>query len=511
MNYTAILLTVFLFLASRPATGVASGAGRAADIVLLIDRSRSLELVDREDLLTHGAAHLIVDSALATSALSGAPARLAIAEFGDDVREIRPLTPLRGLVAIAGPESRLKQTDFRPALQFARQSLSSSGPDVRRLIFLLTDGQPAFESEAASRDDLMSDGVASSIAALQDSGAEIFLVAIRTPVQSATAWKRLLPEDHYLPLNGEADFVRVGAQLLNELTGRRLRLQFVAPQETPLPFFFSNSVTRPTLLLALKGSSQVQVSLLDPLSHPRSPTFGNPADPHAFFLIRDDIPGLWRLAVRGEAAWVGLEEAPTAPSGPATSATIPTGLLVSGAGLVLVCLLSLFLSYRLGHRHRSDRIRSPEQIDVESLSREADQLVEQRRLQEAETKLRTALDAVFTRASAAIVTGTDILWRILEKIYPNQMEKQRRILEEQLHSQPAREAVQAVAQILRKRWQEKPELFLTEFYSFRDSPRGALLVAELSRMSSEGSPFGLFLREVATQTDRIQHWMDDEP
>ncbi|HBL28392.1 MAG TPA: hypothetical protein DD490_16280 [Acidobacteria bacterium] len=95
-------------------------------------------------------------------------------------------------------------------------------------------------------------------------------------------------------------------------------------------------------------------------------------------------------------------------------------------------------------------------------------------------------------------------------MYPDQINEQKRILHEQLHAEPAREALQTVAQILQDRWKAKPDLFFSEFYYFRDTSRGPALIAELSQLDSGRDDLGHFLRKVATQSDRLQLWMDDE-
>jgi len=123
----------------------------AYDVVLVSDQSPSMWDCDGigtdPELLRVDAARLFIT---ALGADSSARYRLALLHFGGQVMPVAPLTDLadaaarQALVAAASQPQPIRWTDHLLALRAAAQILAETGePGSRRLIALLTDGEPA--------------------------------------------------------------------------------------------------------------------------------------------------------------------------------------------------------------------------------------------------------------------------------------------------------------------------------------------------------------------------------
>ncbi len=133
------------------AAGAESQAPPAYEVVLLSDQSTSMWNCDGigtdPELLRVDAARLFIAS-LGTD--SSARYRLALLHFGGEVAQVAGLTDLadeagrQRLMEAAGHPQPMYWTDHLRALQAAQRLLAETGtPGSRRLIVLLTDGEPA--------------------------------------------------------------------------------------------------------------------------------------------------------------------------------------------------------------------------------------------------------------------------------------------------------------------------------------------------------------------------------
>lgn len=144
-----LLVGGLIFLIVRAAS--AAGLPPAYDVVLVSDQSPSMWDCDGigtdPELLRVDAARLFINT---LGADSSARYRLALLHFGGEVERVAGLTDLvdgaarqRLLEAASHPEP-MRWTDHLRALQAGQQLLAETGsPDSRRLIVLLTDGEPA--------------------------------------------------------------------------------------------------------------------------------------------------------------------------------------------------------------------------------------------------------------------------------------------------------------------------------------------------------------------------------
>ena len=166
----ALLALVFgFFLAQEVAAAPLAaprqtGAGQALpadplfDIVLVSDQSVSMWDCDGvgsdPELLRVDAVHLFINYLGADS--SSQRFRLGLIHFGGKVQVMAPLTSMSAdamrsqLAEVAANPAPIPWTDPLQALQAARTMLRETGqPDSRRVIVLMTDGEPAWPDDAA--------------------------------------------------------------------------------------------------------------------------------------------------------------------------------------------------------------------------------------------------------------------------------------------------------------------------------------------------------------------------
>ena len=127
------------------------------DIVLVSDQSVSMWDCDGvgsdPDLLRVDAVHLFVNYLGADN--SNQRFRLGLIHFGGEARQMAPLTSISTeamrsqLAAVAAAPQLIPWTDPLEALRLAREMLKTTGhPGDRRVIVLLTDGEPAWPNDA---------------------------------------------------------------------------------------------------------------------------------------------------------------------------------------------------------------------------------------------------------------------------------------------------------------------------------------------------------------------------
>lgn len=176
----------------------------AYDVVLVSDQSPSMWDCDGRgtdpELLRVDAARLFITT---LGADSSARYRLALLHFGGEVAQVAPLTDLadaaarQALLVAASQPQPIRWTDHLLALRAAAQTLAATGePGSRRLIVLLTDGEPAPNPAVAGRPYVMADywqalqGVAGELAQADTALAVVLLSDTRTSCgrRVATEW-----------------------------------------------------------------------------------------------------------------------------------------------------------------------------------------------------------------------------------------------------------------------------------------------------------------------------------
>lgn len=174
------------------------------DVVLVADQSTSMWGCDGigtdPELLRVDAARLFIT---ALGADSSARYRLALLHFGGEVAPVAPLTDLadaaarEALLAAASQPQPMRWTDHLLALQAAAQVLAETGePGSRRLIVLLTDGEPAPNPAVYGRPYATAEylgelqGVAAELARADTALAVVLLSDTRTSCgrRVATGW-----------------------------------------------------------------------------------------------------------------------------------------------------------------------------------------------------------------------------------------------------------------------------------------------------------------------------------
>lgn len=171
------------------------------DIVLVSDQSVSMWDCDGvgsdPELLRVDAVHLFVNYLGADS--SNQRFRLGLVHFGGEARELAPLTnistaAMRGQLAqVAADPQPIPWTDPLEALQLARTMLDTTGqPESRRIIVLLTDGEPAWPDDAPLNADLykaLLRGLAQTLASEQTA---LYVVQLTNPNTSCN--QRMMAE-----------------------------------------------------------------------------------------------------------------------------------------------------------------------------------------------------------------------------------------------------------------------------------------------------------------------------
>ncbi|HRJ44088.1 MAG TPA: vWA domain-containing protein, partial [Caldilineaceae bacterium] len=165
------------------------------DLVLLSDQSHSMSECDGigsdPDLLRVQAAQLFISY---LGADSGAGAyRLGLLHFGGTVQQVAPLTDVgnsamrRQLALTAENPQPIPWTDQLAALQSARTLLADQGrPGSRRVILLLTDGEPAWPDTITRKASDYRQGLRAVAGQLAQEETTLFIIHLDNPNTSCS-------------------------------------------------------------------------------------------------------------------------------------------------------------------------------------------------------------------------------------------------------------------------------------------------------------------------------------
>ena len=299
--------------------GVESSAPRGLEVVLLLDSSESTRTTDPKDhRLT--AAHFLLDYLEATSELLRVNHRAAVANFGGEVGA--GAAPLRlvgqGRVQDAIRKELIRDTDFRPALEFALREIraGSTGTERQTIVVLFTDGLPALNSDtlegealanyfkgAPIPNDPLGTRLNHLVEELHELGGELFVVAVGQKPEAAEGWRSLLPDKHYLELEATSQLASAYHQIFSSRLGFEGIQQYQLKAGEPLSIGFEPLVEHATLTF-LKDSPEAELTL-EPSGDqaPRRVAGGEADDLHAVYEVTSPhADDLWTTSVRGAGA-----------------------------------------------------------------------------------------------------------------------------------------------------------------------------------------------------------------
>lgn len=154
------------------------GQGTGLDLVLLIDSSGSTAETDPGALRIQ-AAEFLLDYVQSVGEAQGITHRFAAANFSAQLTDEIPWTWLQGDAGRGQLTARSSgATDFGPALEYALQLRRDSDATQPMPIILFTDGAPCPTTPCPTGAALTTyfQGLESTVAALEESGAQIFVV-----------------------------------------------------------------------------------------------------------------------------------------------------------------------------------------------------------------------------------------------------------------------------------------------------------------------------------------------
>lgn len=324
--------------ASAPAGQVdAPAPAPLLDIVLVSDQSVSMWDCDGvgsdPELLRVDAVHLFVNYLGADS--SNQRFRLGLVHFGGEARELAPLTSIsteamRGQLAqLAADPQPIPWTDPLEALQLARTMLDTTGqPESRRIIVLLTDGEPAWPDDAPLNADLykaLLRGLAQTLATEQTA---LYVVQLTNPNTSCNQrmmaeWQPVWQEVVATAGDGAiqtatraGDLLPIYHTIVRDLivrdTGAIAQSQpLVEAQPLPgqEPFTVTVAVDAPLTsmtLVILKEQPETQVALFSPLGavarSDAAVTVTGDGGKQEVWRLTTPQQGVWQIVLQGQGA-----------------------------------------------------------------------------------------------------------------------------------------------------------------------------------------------------------------
>jgi hypothetical protein len=331
----------------------------AREIVLAVDNSPSMWDCDGigtdPQLLRVDAARLFIQY---LGADSSAAHRLALLHFGGDVRELAGLTDLadpagreRLLAAVSRPEP-IRWTDQWLALESARELLVQTGtPGSRRLIVLLTDGEPAPKPVTAAglSEALYLRQLEQSTAMLGQAGITLAVVLLSDQSTScgravAATWTErwarlaaLTPGGALYTANQAEELLPVYHAIVRELAGAAAgaapattaTLTQGQPLRVPVPV---DGTLVGLVITIWKAEAATTVQVLDPSGWPVTAahsgvtvTGGDAGNREQVWRVAQPEVGLWQVALHGRgrvSVWQDrIAPPPTATALPTSTAT----------------------------------------------------------------------------------------------------------------------------------------------------------------------------------------------
>ena len=192
------------------------------DAVLLIDNSGSMTTSDPDELRIHATQFLL--GYLRTNATSqGANYRVSIANFGGRMGNTFSLQLLQDdSLQNSLHSERINGTEFVEPLKYAINELrQKSDPQTKKVVVLITDGQPGPEGRALEGEELQryfDDKLAPLSQELKAMDAKLFVLAIGDARQDRQRWSALIG-DSYRPVANIADLNDIFHEIFNTMMG----------------------------------------------------------------------------------------------------------------------------------------------------------------------------------------------------------------------------------------------------------------------------------------------------
>lgn len=261
--------------------GRCEAAPRPADIVLAVDRSRSMA--------QGGRLSAAIDAAIGFAARAGAAGtRLALVEFDGSARSSRPLSaermPLLERLAGLSPGG---DTNLVAALREAEATLAAGlgapGPAREPVLVLLTDGRHTLSDPPASEIEM-------AVASLRASGVRVFAIGLGPEPDLDQLRAMARDESHVLLSPTPRDLGEVYARIARRIEAAPLLRDGLLQDEIPANMELLPGSAEPPAVLGPGGRSLRWV-----LTEAGGPAL------HWRFRLRPREPGVWPTNVRARA------------------------------------------------------------------------------------------------------------------------------------------------------------------------------------------------------------------
>lgn len=306
------------------------------DIVLVSDQSVSMWDCDGvgsdPDLLRVEAVHLFVNYLGADS--SNQRFRLGLIHFGGEARQMAPLTSISTeamrsqLAAVAADPQPIPWTDPLKALRLAREMLKTTGhPGGKRVIVLLTDGEPAWPNDAPTNAGLYKASLRGLAQEMALDKTTLYVVQLTNPNTSCS--QRMLTEwfdvwQEVVAVAGDgalqtatkaADLLPIYHTIVRDLivrdTGSVAQSQPLVESQALVerqPFTVAVAVDAPLTsmtLVVLKQHPETEVSVWGPMEETArnsatSVTVTGDGGKQEVWRITAPRQGIWQVVLRGQ-------------------------------------------------------------------------------------------------------------------------------------------------------------------------------------------------------------------
>ncbi len=270
------------------------------DVILLIDNSGSMQTSDPEQLRIR-ATQFLLDYLSANTTSQPANYRAGLANFGGEIGDtftlrLLPDDTLRNNLRA----ERIEGTEFTAPLRFAINEFRlKSDPATRKVILLVTDGQPGPEGEALAGvelQDYFDDQLAPMVGELQNLNVELFVLAIGDAQQDRDKWRNLIG-DNYIPIEATTDLNNIFYNLVGQLMGLAVLPGQLLPTDLTVQV---EPLLEHLTFSFVKSDPTAAISLTDPDGNVLTPTIQSDTDTyHQIYSIVNPPAGNWQIQRRG--------------------------------------------------------------------------------------------------------------------------------------------------------------------------------------------------------------------
>ena len=293
------------------------------DLVLLIDNSGSMRTSDPKELRISATKFLLDYLQINTKTLH-ANYQVSIANFGSRVGTTFPLQLLQDNTLQQGLHTEpLTGTEFVAPLQYAVNELRQSNSQTKRVVVIITDGQPGPEKKVLSGNELenyFNNTLSPVVQGLHDANTELFVLAIGDAQQDRDRWLKLINSNNYIPIDRIDDLNKRLHTLFSGLMGQSASLSGILPVNLPLTPQVEPLLEHLTFSF-VKSVSALKLTVTDPAGSVITPTIQSADGTYAIYSIADPRGGDWRIQQQGDGSieyWIdrrypAVEVTPQAP------------------------------------------------------------------------------------------------------------------------------------------------------------------------------------------------------